>query len=361
MSENTNETLFFAHAIETWYDKNQRHLPWRNITDPYRIWISEIILQQTQVAQGYDYFLRFVHRFPTVETLSSAPLDDVLQMWQGLGYYSRARNLHEAAKQIAEQGGFPTTYEGIRSLKGVGDYTAAAICSFAYGLPYATVDGNVYRVLARVFGIDTPIDTTKGKKEFAQLAQHLLDKNQPALYNQALMDFGALQCKPKSPNCECCPIANKCMALSTNSVENLPVKAKRAKVKNRHLVYLYVRCNGKILLRQRPAGDIWQGLYEPFLMEFDQQTSLNSVATDSRRSWLGDNTIYQPILSGFTHVLTHRRLNVDAYFVQIQNLVTPPEGYKWIEEAKRDEYPVSRLVEIIFESLNDTKTKISKN
>ena len=190
------EAHYFAEQIEEWYLNNKRELPWRDIKDPYRIWISEIILQQTRVVQGYDYYLRFIDRFPSVEDLAKADEDEVLKLWQGLGYYSRARNLYSAAKSIVERGEFPTNYKDIRMLKGVGDYTAAAIASFAYNLPYAVVDGNVYRVLARYWGITTPIDTTEGKKLFAALAQSLLDKKNPAQYNQALMDFGALQCVP---------------------------------------------------------------------------------------------------------------------------------------------------------------------
>lgn len=351
--KHNNGDLFFAKTIEEWYDKNRRELPWRDITDPYRIWISEIILQQTQVAQGYDYFLRFIRRFPTVEMLSSANLDEVLQLWQGLGYYSRARNLHQAARQIVNLGGFPKDYKNIRALKGVGDYTAAAISSFAYGLPYATVDGNVYRVLARVFAIDTPIDTTAGKKQFAQLAQQLLDKKRPALYNQALMDFGALQCRPKSPDCTKCPLIAKCAAFASKCVDTLPVKQKRTKVKDRHLVYLYVRSKGKILLRQRQQGDIWQGLYEPFLMEYEQPAALHDVANDKRTVWLGEKAVFRNILSRYTHMLTHQRLNVEAYLVSIDEPKLTPEGYCWVDEANRDEYPVSRLVEIIFERINN--------
>lgn len=214
----------FAHTILTWYDSHRRELPWRNISDAYRIWVSEIILQQTRVAQGYDYYLRFIDAFPTVEALAEAPEDQVLLLWQGLGYYSRARNLHAAARQIVEQGGFPTDYPGVRALKGVGDYTAAAICSFAYDLPCAVVDGNVYRVLSRYFGIDTPIDTGKGKKYFAALAAELLPSQQTADYNQGLMDFGALQCVPSSPRCENCPLADSCVALASGQVDQLPIK-----------------------------------------------------------------------------------------------------------------------------------------
>ncbi|MBR4312829.1 MAG: A/G-specific adenine glycosylase, partial [Bacteroidaceae bacterium] len=208
-----------------WYDECCRDLPWRSTRNPYYIWISEIILQQTRVAQGYDYFVRFIERFPTVESLAAAPEDDVMRMWQGLGYYSRARNLHYAAQQIVSMGGFPMTYDAIRSLKGVGDYTAAAIASFAFDIPKAAVDGNVCRVWSRVFGIDEPIDSVRGKQLITETAQALLPDAHAAKYNQAVMEFGALQCVPRNPNCEACPLADKCVALAEGRVGQLPSKS----------------------------------------------------------------------------------------------------------------------------------------
>lgn len=223
----------FSGTLLDWYAENKRDLPWRNTTDPYLIWISEIILQQTRVAQGYEYFLRFIKRFPDVVSLAAASEDEVMKYWQGLGYYSRARNLHAAAKSM--KGTFPKTYAEVRALKGVGDYTAAAICSFAYDMPYAAVDGNVYRVLSRYFGIDVPIDSTEGKKTFTALAGEVLDKSRPADYNQAIMDFGAVQCTPQSPNCLFCPLSGSCRALSEGKVQQLPVKQHRTKTTNRYL------------------------------------------------------------------------------------------------------------------------------
>ena len=217
----------FASALLRWYAQNGRDLPWRHTTDPYPIWLSEVILQQTRIEQGRDYWHRFMEQYPTVEHLADASEDEVLRLWQGLGYYSRARNLHTAAKQIKELGSFPTTLHGIKMLKGVGDYTAAAIASFAFGEAAAVVDGNVYRVLSRHFGIGTPINSTEGKKEFAALAQELLPESQAAAYNQAIMDFGATQCTPKSPACDRCPIADTCQALHTHAVDTLPVKLKK--------------------------------------------------------------------------------------------------------------------------------------
>ena len=253
---------FFSTEIIHWFRENGRDLPWRETTDPYAIWLSEIILQQTRIAQGWEYWERFMKTYPKVEDLAAASEDDVLKLWQGLGYYSRARNLHAAARQIVELGHFPDTLEGIKALKGVGDYTAAAIGSFAFDIPAAVVDGNVYRVLSRYFGIDTPINSTQGKKEFAALAQSLLPASSAqqlsdtalspvAAYNQGMMDFGAIQCTPQSPKCLVCPLAETCEALRTGRVEELPVKNKTLKVKTRHLSYIYIRCKGEVAIHRR--------------------------------------------------------------------------------------------------------------
>ena len=265
----------FADKLIGWYEENKRDLPWRDTKDPYRIWISEIILQQTRVAQGYDYFVRFMKRFPDVFTLAEAEEDEVMKYWQGLGYYSRARNLHAAARSMAEAGGFPVVYQDVLALKGVGEYTAAAICSFAYDMPYAVVDGNVYRVLSRWMGIDAPIDSTQGKKLFAQVAQELMDKKRPAIYNQAIMDFGALQCTPSSPNCLFCPLSDSCLALAQGKVDALPVKQHKTKVTNRFFNYIYVRTGGYTFIRKRTGNDIWKNLYEPLLIETDMDLSEN--------------------------------------------------------------------------------------
>ena len=251
----------FSEKLIAWYAENKRELPWRDTTDPYIIWISEIILQQTRVAQGYDYFLRFIHRFPNVTALAEAPEDEVMKCWQGLGYYSRARNLHAAAKSM--NGVFPATYEEVRALKGVGDYTAAAICSSAYGMPYAVVDGNVYRVLSRYFGIDTPVDSTEGKKLFAALADEMMDKSQPAVYNQAIMDFGAIQCTPQSPNCLFCPLVDSCSALKEGTITKLPVKQHKTKTTNRYFIYMYVWARVPIYIngRRMISGKIFSNFH----------------------------------------------------------------------------------------------------
>lgn len=346
----------FVHQIEQWYAREHRDLPWRNTRDPYRIWLSEIILQQTRVVQGYDYYLRFLERFPTVEALAASTEDEVLLQWQGLGYYSRARNLFKAAGQIVGQGGFPRDYAGIRALSGVGDYTAAAIASFAYGLPYAVLDGNVYRVLSRYFGIDTPIDTTQGKRVFMALAQEMLDEKDPALYNQAIMDFGAVVCTPSSPGCSDCPLCERCVATAEGRVSQLPVKAHKTAVTTRHLIYIYARVGDEILLHRRGKGDIWQGLYEPLVME-------EGSPQDSPRHPLLDvllehGATLKLLQSGKKHQLTHRLLLADFYLLEIPKDMRSelealmkehlPEGYILIPESERSMYAVPRLVEDLF-------------
>ncbi|WP_233883168.1 A/G-specific adenine glycosylase [Tenacibaculum piscium] len=259
-----------ANQLIYWYLKNKRDLPWRKTKDPYLVWLSEIMLQQTRVAQGLPYFLRFTTNFETVFDLAKAEQDLVLKLWQGLGYYSRARNLHFTAKYIADelQGVFPTTYKELLTLKGVGDYTASAIASICFEEPVAVVDGNVYRVLARYFGIKTPINSSKGIKEFKELAQTLLDTSQPGTYNQAIMDFGAIQCKPQNPLCDSCPLSASCIALEKKLIKELPVKEKKIKVKKRYFNYLVVVTDAnKTLIQQRVDKGIWQGLYQFPLIE----------------------------------------------------------------------------------------------
>ena len=328
----------FALTLLEWFRENGRELPWRQTHDPYSVWLSEIILQQTQVKQGWDYWERFMRRWPTVEALAAATEDEVLREWQGLGYYSRARNLHHAARQIVALGHFPDTIEEIKQLKGVGDYTAAAIGSIAFGLPAAVVDGNVYRVLSRHFGIDTPINTTEGKKLFAALAQEQLlpalnrEGQGAGLYNQAIMDFGASQCTPQSPRCDDCPLMETCAALREGRVGELPVKQKTLVVKERHLTYIYIRCNGETAIHRRPAGDIWQGLYEPLLTE---QVPTGAVL----------------LRQNVKHVLTHRILMADFYLLETDEKPVLPDDYFWIKETELDRYAVPRLIEILLSSV----------
>ena len=353
----------FSAVLLDWFARNGRDLPWRDTSDPYAIWLSEVILQQTRIAQGRDYWVRFMKQFPGVNDLAAASEDEVLRLWQGLGYYSRARNLHTAAKQIVALGRFPNTFEEIKQLKGVGDYTAAAIASIAFGLPVAVVDGNVYRVLSRYFGIETPINSTEGKKEFAALAQSLLPKDAPSAFNQAMMDFGALQCvvAPGATKgedqlsfkiCVDCPLIESCAAYRTGRVNELPVKLKTTKIKTRHLTYIYIRCNGETAIRRRASGDIWQGLWEPYLAADVELTGDKSFDAGFP-SIAGAERDFLPVLlrRNFKHVLTRRILLADFYLLETDSKPTLPDGYVWIREHDIERYAVPRLIEILLESL----------
>lgn len=394
----------FANTIISWFRENGRALPWRETRDSYAIWLSEIILQQTRIAQGWEYWERFMAQYPTVEDLAAAHEDEVLKLWQGLGYYSRARNLHTAAKQIVALGHFPDTLEGIKQLKGVGDYTAAAIGSFAFDIPAAVVDGNVYRVLARYFGIDTPINSTQGKKEFAALAQSLLPSSKSsdvlssispvsdslptsssasdslsssspvAAYNQAMMDFGAIQCTPQSPKCLLCPLAETCEAMRTNRVAELPVKQKTMKVKTRHLSYIYIRCKGETAIHRRGEGDIWQGLWEPFnasdiaeacaspssaqasLSSTKFSTSLTKLSSFKKELaadlHLSNVDALQLLAQDVKHVLTHRILFADFYLLETEARPQLPDDYIWIKEEEIEDYGIPRLIELMLEKIS---------
>ncbi len=332
----------FTTTLLDWFALHKRDLPWRHTKDPYAIWLSEVILQQTRIQQGMDYWWRFMKRWPKVENLANATEDEVLKEWQGLGYYSRARNLHVAAQQIVERGKFPDTLEDIKKLKGVGDYTAAAIGSISFGLPVAVVDGNVYRVLARHYGIDTPINTTRGKHLFTELAQSLLPVDQPAEFNQAMMDFGAIQCTPTSPKCLECPLQETCEALHMGRIDDLPVKEKKLTIQTRLLTYIYIRCKGKTAIRRRPAGDIWQGLWEPYLEEARGKEPETRGMLE-RATIIGKNV---------KHVLTHRVLMADFYLLETDTPPVLPDEYIWVEESELGNYAVPRLIEKLLEKLN---------
>lgn len=384
----------FSNTILSWFRENGRELPWRETKNPYAIWLSEIILQQTRIAQGWEYWEQFMAQYPTVEDLAAAHEDEVLKLWQGLGYYSRARNLHTAAKQIVALGHFPDTLEGIKQLKGVGDYTAAAIGSFAFDIPAAVVDGNVYRVLARYFGIDTPINSTQGKKEFAALAQSLLPSSKAsdslssfspasdfqsslslvAAYNQAMMDFGAIQCTPQSPKCLLCPLAETCEAMRSNRIAELPVKQKTLKVKTRHLSYIYIRCNGMTAIHRRGEGDIWQGLWEPFnASDITEATAsiASAQASPSSAKFSPSSAKLSPFKSELAaslhlsnvdglqllaqdvkHVLTHRILLADFYLLETEARPQLPDDYIWIKEEEIEDYGIPRLIELMLEKIS---------
>ena len=325
----------FSKTILNWYAINGRELPWRQTTNPYAIWLSEVIMQQTRIAQGTAYWERFMKRWPNVQELAKATEDEVLREWQGLGYYSRARNLHKAAQQIVGLGRFPQTYKELKQLKGIGEYTAAAISSISFAEPVAVVDGNVYRVLARYFGIDTPIDSTEGKKVFKAMAQEYLPKEAPAAYNQGLMDFGAIQCTPTSPNCEVCPLIDTCFAANNNKVADLPVKAKKTKQRERHFSFIYIRCNGETAIRRRGAGDIWQGLWELPTKELLGNAIENATL----------------IKKNVKHVLTHQIIFADFYLLETNVPPTLPADYIWIKESEIERYALPRLIDLLVKSL----------
>lgn len=332
----------FNLRLITWYQSHKRSLPWRDTQDPYLIWISEIILQQTRVAQGYEYFMRFVQRFPTLQSLASASEDEVLKYWQGLGYYTRARNLHAAARSMGDT--FPLDYAGVRALKGVGDYTAAAVCSFAYNLPHAVVDGNVYRVLARLFGLDYPIDELSGKKKFAQLAQTLLDKKNPATYNQAIMEFGALQCVPSSPDCQVCPFVKDCMAHREGRVADLPVKKHKTKTRNRYFNYLYIDCGTYTWLHKRTGKDIWTNLYELPLVETDKPISAKALLQFPAYQYLCGTVPPSLLGSPVKHVLSHQIIYASFYRVMLPAKFKLPLEFTRVLKRNISKYAVPRLI-----------------
>lgn len=340
---------FYSKSLVNWYKEHRRDLPWRRSSDPYIIWISEIILQQTRVAQGLDYFNRFIARFPDVRALAVASEDEVLRYWQGLGYYSRARNLLEAARTICRDFGgiFPRTYNEVRSLKGIGDYTAAAIVSFAYDLPYPVLDGNVYRVLARLFALSTPIDSAQGKKEFAELAALLLDKEHPGLHNQAIMELGALQCVPRQPDCGLCPLMDRCMAYAAGEVSAYPVKQQKLKTRPRYFHYLHIVYGNDTYIQRREGKDIWQGLYQLPLIETDAPADFSELQqTDAFRRLLSDcgRMEISVVLRDIKHVLSHQTLYASFYYIKVEREGKTLNEYLRIPLSCLENYAFPRLI-----------------
>ncbi|MDO1502394.1 A/G-specific adenine glycosylase [Winogradskyella maritima] len=335
----------FSETIINWYSVNKRDLPWRNTKNPYFIWLSEIILQQTQVNQGLPYYNRFVEAFPTVIDLAKAPEETVLKLWQGLGYYSRARNLHATAKHIVEKldGVFPSTFSELIKLKGVGDYTASAIASIAFGEPTAVVDGNVYRVLSRYFGIDTPINSTAGIKEFKALATELIDHKQPATFNQAIMEFGARQCRPKNPDCMFCPLQASCLAFNKGKVSNLPVKLKKTKVKQKFFNYLvFIDSENNTIFEKRTGKGIWQNLYQFPLVESErslQSEEFSDIENNysKLKKYTFDYSLYNS--EDIIHKLSHQHLYTKFWIVEIEG--TLDQG---IPLTSLKDYPVPVLI-----------------
>lgn len=332
---------WFSQALLPWYRENQRPLPWRKSPDPYRIWLSEVILQQTRVDQGTAYWHRFVDRYPTVAQLAKASEDQVLRLWQGLGYYSRARNLRTAARQVVEVHGgqFPADHAELLKLKGVGDYTASAIASICFGMAEPVVDGNVYRVLARVFGIATPIDSTAGRKEFRALAAELIPKQHPGDHNQAVMELGATVCTPRNPRCGECPLARKCIAKAEGRIAELPVKAGKTKTRTRHFNYLLIESNGGIYLRKRTGKDIWQGLWELPMVETERAATASALckALGLRKLKRTDGPV--------RHMLSHQVIQAAFWRVEPPGGITPQKDWKLVPWSKVDAHALPRLIE----------------
>ena len=322
-------------------------MPWKGEKDPYKIWLSEIILQQTRVEQGWNYYNRFIIAFPNIEKLARSPQEKIFKLWEGLGYYTRCKNLIETAKFIAKekQGKFPDTYQDILLLKGVGPYTAAAIASFAFNLPHAVVDGNVFRVLARFFGIETAIDSSTGKKSFTALAEELLDKKLPGIYNQAIMDFGAVICKPKNPLCGVCPLNTKCIALLQNKINLLPVKLGKLIKKNRWFYYLIIDYNGKIYVKKRGPRDIWENLYEFILLEAKELLSLEQIKQNALfKALAAKNTIKIIQVSKiYTQQLTHQTIHGLFIQLHVKNAL-PLKNYKTVTYKELAKLPFPKFI-----------------
>lgn len=350
------KSLKISRLLVDWYDKNKRSLPWRETTDPYIIWISEIILQQTRVVQGLSYFLRFSERFPDVSSLAEADEDEVLKYWQGLGYYSRARNLHKAAKDICDRFGsvFPNRYKDIISLKGIGEYTAAAIVSFAWNQPYPVVDGNVFRVLSRLFALDTPVDTPRGKKEFTRLAGMIMNPAKAGLHNQAIMELGALQCVPQNPDCKTCPLQSCCLAFGSGTVSSYPVKQNKTKTRNRYFHYFHIIMKDKTWLSRREKKDIWEGLYEFPLIETDRPADFAELQKSEPFRLLFADTGNMNIsvkLENIKHVLSHQVLYTTFYQVEIEKINETLQSYLQVNSEEIEKFAVPRLIHLYLENL----------
>ncbi len=327
----------FSLLIRKWYRLNKRELPWRDTNDAYHIWLSEIILQQTRVQQGLSYYKKFTSKYPTITHLANAEEKEILNLWQGLGYYSRARNLHSTAKIIRDKykGKFPLSYEEIISLKGIGIYTASAIVSFAYNLPKSVVDGNVYRVLSRVFDIPTPIDSTLGKKEFQKLADEILDKKEPGEHNQAIMELGAIICKPLHPNCSTCPLLTKCLAKEKGTIAQRPVKNKKTKIRERYFHFFIYTHEEFTYINKRTQKDIWQNLYQFPLIETKEKANIQE-----KKRW--ENQFHESNV--ITHILSHQKIHAIFHHLNFP----PDKSMKNLEKIpfyRIEEYPIPRLIE----------------
>jgi A/G-specific adenine glycosylase len=349
-----NQFMEIKEELIRWYRANKRDLPWRKTSNPYFVWLSEIILQQTRVNQGLPYYESFTAKFPTVFDLANAHQDDVIRTWQGLGYYSRARNLHNTAKLVCNElnGQFPKNYQGLLRLKGVGEYTAAAIASFCFNESVAVVDGNVYRVLSRLFDLDTPIDQNAGKKEFRLLAEELLDKSNPAEYNQAIMEFGALQCTPKNPNCNTCPLSHKCLAFDKKTVALRPVKTSKTKVLELPLDFLFITDGQNCLVEKRDDKGIWKNLYQFPLLENPSQKQVTEFIENT---FSAQNVLKITRGKTYKHILSHRKLHVVFWEAKITALSenSALNKYKIIALEELDQIGMPRVITRYLEEKNE--------
>ena len=346
--------MTFSEEIIEWYHKHKRDLPWRNTNDPYIIWLSEIIMQQTRVEQGMPYFNRFAEKYPTVKHFASATEEEILKLWQGLGYYSRGRNMHQTSREVMEEhaGYFPKNYDSLIRLKGIGEYTAAAISSFSSNEAKAVVDGNVFRLLSRYFGIDTPINTGKGKKIFTDLANELLDQTQAGTFNQAMMEFGSLQCKPKNPDCLQCPLQTSCEARLKNKINDLPVKLKSQKSKDRYFNYIVAIKNNKILVNKRCSGDIWENMIDLPLFETDSPIEVpDLIQSEKFIGAFGKQVLVRSISKPVKHILSHQKLN--TRFINIEQFTEdfiPHQNWFYVSKEELDKLPQPKLIFQFFET-----------
>ncbi|MFI5170753.1 MAG: A/G-specific adenine glycosylase [Chitinophagales bacterium] len=335
----------FSQRLLNWYKTNQRNLPWTGLKDPYKVWLSEIILQQTRVEQGRAYYLAFIKKFPTVFHLAKAPEDQVMKMWEGLGYYSRAVNMHATAKEVVAKynGVFPDAFEKLIPLKGIGNYTAYAILSYAFSQPFAVADGNVLRIISRIYGIKEPVDSLKGRKKIETLANKLLDKKRPGEFNQAMMDFGSLICKPKNPLCEICPFKNSCTAYLNETVFYYPVKEKSAVKQKRYFNYFVLFSSNKIIIEKRIGNDIWKNLYQFPLIESDALLSLDQLKkTPSYKKIVNGNVLSTSVSEAFSQQLTHRSIKSRFFIFEVEDIkdrLIPGAGIIKISDLKKYSFP----------------------
>lgn len=343
----TDKTYFSKNLLDWNQNSNIRIIPWKGEKDPYKIWISEIILQQTRVEQGLKYYHRFISKFPTVASIVDADENQVFKLWEGLGYYSRCKNIIHSARYISEElnGKFPDTFEELLALKGIGQYTASAIASFAYNLPYAVIDGNVFRVLSRFFGVNTPVDTSEGKNRFSQLAHQLLDKKNPGVYNQAIMDFGAVICKPGLPLCHVCPFKKRCKAYAGGLMQVLPVKAKSIVKRKRWIYYLVIELKNKFYTRKRTGRDIWENLYEFMPIETSREMSIAGLLKTKAFKNVFTTSRYQveKISKIYVQQLTHQ--SISGRFIHIRSAISLPlDGYTLISHKQLAQLPFPKLI-----------------